>query len=62
MWKRRAEIAVLALLIAVAGVGSRPHVHVDAPEINVTALMPDRVDSVADVGMVALGVAVSLLD
>ncbi len=63
MWKRRAEIAVLALLVVIAGgVGDGPHVHVAAPELDLTGLMPDRVDGPADIGMVALAVAVDLLD
>lgn len=63
MWKRRAEIALLALLVVIAGgVGNRPHVHVSAPEVDLAALMPDRVEGPADVGMVALAVAVDLLD
>ncbi|HET9511699.1 MAG TPA: hypothetical protein VFO80_11175 [Sphingomonas sp.] len=65
MWKRRAEVAVLALLVVIAGAGgtpSRPHVQIDAPTIDLAGLAPTRIDTIADVGRVTLHAALLLLD
>lgn len=61
MWKRRAEIAVLALLVVVAG-AERPRVHVQAPSIDVAALLPDRIEPDGVVARVAVVVVARLLD
>ena len=61
MWKRRAEIGILALLVVIAG-ANRPHAHIATPSVELVGLMPERIDSVRDVGLVALTIAVHLLD
>lgn len=65
MWKRRAEIAILALLAVIAGAGGsgpRPHVQVAAPSVDLAGLAPDRIETIADVGRVTLYAAILLLD
>ncbi len=65
MWKRRAEIAILALLVVIAGATNprpRAHVQIDAPTIDLAGLAPDRIETLADVGRVTLSAALMLLD
>lgn len=65
MWKRRAEIAALALLVVIAGASGsprHPHVQVNAPTIDLAGLAPERIDTLADVGRVTLSAALLLLD
>ncbi|WP_394652473.1 hypothetical protein [uncultured Sphingomonas sp.] len=65
MWKRRAEIAILALLVVIAGATAAPrhaHVHIDAPTIDLAGIAPDRIETIADVGRVTLSAALLLLD
>ncbi|KQN25606.1 hypothetical protein ASE86_05165 [Sphingomonas sp. Leaf33] len=65
MWKRRAEIAVLALLVVLAGAtGSprRPHLQMTAPTIDLAGLAPERIDTLGDVGRVTLAATLLLLD
>ncbi|MFD1786654.1 hypothetical protein ACFSC3_03615 [Sphingomonas floccifaciens] len=63
MWKRRAEIAILALLVIIAGgAPRRPHVHAAAPTIDLAGIAPAEITSIADVGRVTLSAAILLLD